>query len=63
VLTLGLLTLALPAAAQEPGTRVSIRMAEASGPLPRPDRVAQSLEAVGGEHQVRVKVQKKDGHY
>jgi hypothetical protein len=38
----------------EPGTRVTVRLAQASGELPDPEKLVESLEAVGGEHQVRV---------
>ena len=38
----------------EPGTRVTIQLAQASGTLPEPEKVVESLEAVGGEHQVKV---------
>jgi hypothetical protein len=45
---------ASPPATQEPGTKVSIRLATASGQLPDAEKLVESLEAVGGEHQVRV---------
>ncbi len=38
----------------EPGTRVTIQLAQASGTLPEPEKLVESLEAVGGEHQVKV---------
>lgn len=38
----------------EPGTRVTIQLAQASGALPEPEKVVESLEAVGGERQVKV---------
>ncbi len=38
----------------EPGTRVTVKLAQASGELPNPEKMVESLEAVGGEHQVRV---------
>jgi len=46
---------------QETGTRVTVRLAEASGELPDPEKVVESLEAVGGEHQVRVQRRKSSG--
>lgn len=61
---LGLVSLsvqAAPPAAQEPGTRVTVRLAEASGQMPEPERVVESLEAAGGEHHVRVKRQRSSG--
>jgi hypothetical protein len=40
---------------QQPGTRVAIRLPEASGELPDPEKVVESLMAAGGgERQVRV---------
>lgn len=39
---------------QEPGTRVAIRLAEASGELPDAEKMIESLKAAGGEEfQVR----------
>jgi hypothetical protein len=38
----------------EPGTRVTVKLAESSGELPDPEKMVQSLESVGGEHLVRV---------
>jgi hypothetical protein len=52
---------ASPPAAEEPGTRVTIRLAEASGQLPEAEKVVQSIEAVGGEHQILVKRRVMDG--
>lgn len=46
---------------QETGTRVTVKLAESSGALPEAEKVVQSLEAVGGEHQVRVQRRTKDG--
>jgi hypothetical protein len=46
---------AAPPDAQEPGTRVTVRLAEASGQLPDAEKLVQSLEAAGGEHQVQVR--------
>lgn len=48
---------ASPPAAEEPGTRVTIQLAVASGQLPEAEKVVQSLKAAGGEHQVLVKRQ------
>jgi hypothetical protein len=46
---------ASPPVTHEPGTRVTIRLAEASGQLPDPEKMVDSLVSVGGEHQVQVK--------
>jgi hypothetical protein len=46
---------------QEPGTRVTVKLAEASGELPEAEKLVQSLEAVGGEHLVKVTRRKADG--
>ena len=43
---------------QETGTRVTVKLSQASGELPDPEKLVESLEAVGGEHQVRVKRRK-----
>jgi hypothetical protein len=60
LLSLGLLSLALgalpAAAAEEGGTQVVVRLA--SGELPEPEKMVQSLTATGGKHQVEVKVRK-----
>ncbi len=60
LLSLGLLSLALgalpAAAAEEGGTQVVVRLA--SGELPEPEKLVQSLTAAGGKHQVEVKVRK-----
>ena len=45
----------------EPGTQVSIKLAEASGQLPEPEKLVDSLKSVGGEHQVRLQRREKDG--
>jgi len=45
----------------EPGTRVTVKLAETSGQLPDPEKVVESLESVGGEHQVRVQRRQVDG--
>lgn len=45
----------------EPGTRVTVKLAQASGELPEAEKMVQSLEAVGGEHQVRVMRHKSPG--
>jgi hypothetical protein len=51
-----------PPVTHEPGTRVAIKLAEASGELPDPEKVVQSLEAVGGgERQVRVMRRNTEG--
>lgn len=52
---------ASPPAAEEPGTRVIVRLAEASGQLPEAEKVVQSIEAIGGEHQVLVKRRDVEG--
>jgi hypothetical protein len=40
---------------QEPGTRVTVQLAKTSGELPEPEKMVESLMAVGGgERQVRV---------
>lgn len=46
---------------QEPGTQVAIKLAEANGQLPEPEKLVQSLESVGGKHQVRLQRRQKDG--
>jgi hypothetical protein len=45
---------ATPPVTHEPGTRVSIKLAEASGELPEPEKMIEPLMTVGGERQVRV---------
>jgi hypothetical protein len=52
---------ASPPVTHEPGTRVTIRLAEASGQLPDPEKMVDSLVSVGGEHQVQVKRRQTDG--
>jgi hypothetical protein len=52
---------ASPPATQDPGTRVTVRLAEASGQLPDPEKMVESLVAVGGEHQIQVQRHQKDG--
>ena len=52
---------AAPPAPPEPGTRVTVKLAEASGQLPDPEKVVESLVSVGGDHQVRVKHQQTAG--
>jgi hypothetical protein len=42
-------------ATEEPGTRVTIRLAVASGELPEAEKVVESLKAAGGEHQIQVR--------
>ncbi len=46
---------------QEQGTRVIVKLAEASGQIPEAEKVVQSIEAVGGEHQVMVKRRVMEG--
>jgi hypothetical protein len=46
---------ATPPETHEPGTRVTVKLAESSGQLPDPEKLVESLTSVGGEHQVRVK--------
>lgn len=46
---------AAPPDAHESGTRVTVKLAEASGQLPDPEKLVESLVSVGGEHQVQVK--------
>lgn len=48
-------------APEEPGTRVTVKLAEASGELPEAEKLVKSLEAVGGEHLVKVTRRKADG--
>jgi hypothetical protein len=44
-----------PPVTHDPGTRVSIKLAETSGALPEPEKMIEPLMAVGGgERQVRV---------
>jgi hypothetical protein len=43
-----------PPVTHEPGTRVTVKLAVSSGELPEPEKLVKSLEAVGGEHLVRV---------
>jgi hypothetical protein len=45
----------------ESGTRVIVKLAEASGELPEPQKMVQSLKSVGGEHLIRVQRHEKDG--
>jgi hypothetical protein len=46
---------ASPPGTEEPGTRVTVRLAAASGQLPDTESVVESLKAAGGEHQVQVR--------
>lgn len=46
---------------EEPGTKVSIKLAQASGTLPEPEQLVDSLKSVGGEHQVRLQRREKEG--
>lgn len=52
---------AAPPVTQESGTRVTVKLAETSGPLPDPEKLVESLNAVGGEHEVRVRRMKSPG--
>ncbi|WP_224248449.1 hypothetical protein [Hyalangium gracile] len=52
---------ASPPDAQEPGTRVIVRLAEASGELPDAEKMVESLVSVGGKHQIQVKRHVKAG--
>jgi hypothetical protein len=52
---------ASPPAPQEPGTRVTIQLAEANGQLPDAEKLVESLVAAGGEHQIRVRRQQTAG--
>jgi hypothetical protein len=55
LIALSLLSLTVQASPPvEPGTRVTVRLAQASGELPDPEKLVESLEAAGGEHQVKV---------
>jgi hypothetical protein len=45
---------AAPPVTHEPGTRVTLRLAEANGQFPEPEKMVESLVAVGGEHEIRV---------
>jgi hypothetical protein len=51
---LSLTVQAEPPPSHEPGTRITVQLAEATGALPDPEKLVESLAAVGGEHQVRV---------
>jgi len=46
---------------EEPGTRVSVKLAESVGEVPEAEKLVQSLKSVGGEHRVRVQRHHKDG--
>jgi hypothetical protein len=45
----------------DPGTRVAIRLADASGQLPDPEKLVESLATVDGRHEVRVKRRQTEG--
>lgn len=49
---------ATPPEAPEPGTRVAITLPQASGELPEPEKLVESLKTVDGKHIVQVKVHK-----
>jgi hypothetical protein len=65
LLCVGLLSLGLyavpAAAAEEGGTQVSVKLPAASGQLPEPEKLVESLLATGGQHTVKVTHQKTDG--
>jgi hypothetical protein len=48
---------ASPPADPEPGTRVTIQLAVASGQLPDAEKLVESLVAAGGKHQIQVRRQ------
>jgi hypothetical protein len=50
-----------PPVTHESGTRVTVKLAETSGQLPDPEKLVESLNTVGGEHQVRVQRRKSPG--
>jgi hypothetical protein len=61
LVALGLFSLtaqATPPDIQEPGTRVAITLAQASGELPEPEKLVESLKTVDGKHLVRVNLRK-----
>ena len=61
LLSAGLLSLglfALPAAAAEQGTQVTVKL-KAGQELPDPEKLVQALEVSGGEHKVFVKAEKR----
>jgi len=58
LLSTGLYALPAAAAEEEAGTQVSVKLSKASGELPDPEKVVESLLAAGGEHQVKVTRQK-----
>ena len=61
LLSLGLYAVPAAAADEEAGTQVSVKLAAASGQLPEPEKLVESLLAKGGEHTVKVTHQKTDG--
>ncbi len=63
LVVLGFFSLAAQAspADPEPGTRVTVRLAESSGALPDPEKVVESLVSVGGKHQIRVQRRQTPG--
>jgi hypothetical protein len=46
---------ASPPAPEEPGTRVTVRLATASGQIPETESMVSALKAAGGEHQVQIR--------
>lgn len=50
-----------PPVTHESGTRVTVKLAAAGGEMPDPEKLVESLNAVGGEHEVRVKRRKSPG--
>jgi hypothetical protein len=50
-----------PSHPREPGTRVTIRLAESSGQLPDAEKLVESLLSAGGDHRVRAKRRQKEG--
>lgn len=58
LITLGFFSLSVQAASPpspEPGTRVTVRLTAANAHLPEPEKMVESVVAVGGEHEIRVK--------
>jgi hypothetical protein len=49
---------ASPSDLQEPGTRVAITLAQASGELPEPEKLVESLKTIDGKHIVQVQLRK-----
>ncbi len=55
LVALCLFSLSVQAAPDAPGTRVTVRLAEATAQLPDPEKMVESLTTLGGQHEVRVK--------